>query len=37
MGSPQTNMQRTPEKLTARLHKENELKATREPVGASAA
>jgi hypothetical protein len=35
--SPQTNMKTAPEKLTARLRKENELKATREPVDASAA
>ncbi len=35
--SPQTNMRTAPEKLTTRLRKENELKATREPVDASAA
>jgi cytoskeletal protein CcmA (bactofilin family) len=34
--SPQTNM-RAPEKLTARLRKQTELKATREPVDASVA
>ena len=37
IGSPQTNMQGAPEKLTARLSKESELKATREPVEASVA
>jgi cytoskeletal protein CcmA (bactofilin family) len=35
--SPQTNMRRAPEKLTARLRKQTELKATREPVDASVA
>ena len=35
--SPQTNMRTAPEKLTTRLRKANELKATREPVDASAA
>jgi cytoskeletal protein CcmA (bactofilin family) len=35
--SPQTNMRAAPEKLTTRMHKENELKATREPVDAPAA
>ena len=35
--SPQTNMRAAPEKLTTRLRKENELKATREPVDAPAA
>jgi cytoskeletal protein CcmA (bactofilin family) len=35
--SPQTDMKTAPEKLTARLRKENELKASREPVDASAA
>lgn len=34
--SPQTNMRKAPEKLTARLRRETELKATREPVDASA-
>jgi cytoskeletal protein CcmA (bactofilin family) len=33
--SPQTNMRAAPEKLTTRLRKENELKATREQVDAS--
>ena len=37
IGSPQTNMQRAPENLTARLRKESELKATRAPVEASVA
>lgn len=37
IGSPQTNMQRAPEKLTARLRKESELKATRAPAQASVA
>jgi cytoskeletal protein CcmA (bactofilin family) len=35
--SPQTNMRTAPEKLTTRLRKANELKATREPVDAPAA
>ena len=34
---PQTDMRTAPETLTARLRKANELKATREPVDASAA
>ena len=37
IGSPQTSMQRAPEKLTARLRKESALKATREPAEASVA
>ena len=35
--SPQTNMRTAPEKLTTKLRKANELKATREPVDAPAA
>jgi cytoskeletal protein CcmA (bactofilin family) len=35
--SPQTDMRTAPETLTARLRKANELKATREPMDASAA
>jgi cytoskeletal protein CcmA (bactofilin family) len=35
--SPQTNLRKAPEKLTARLRREMELKATREPVDASVA
>ena len=35
--SPQTNMRTAPERLTTKLRKANELKATREPVDASAA
>jgi cytoskeletal protein CcmA (bactofilin family) len=37
ISSPQTNMRKAPEKLTARLRRDTELKATREPVDASAA
>ena len=33
--APQTNMQKAAEKLTARLHRETEPRATREPVDAS--
>ena len=33
--APQTNMQKAAEKLTARLRRETELRATREPVDAS--
>ena len=33
--SPEANFQKSPEKLTARLRRETELKATREPVDAS--
>jgi cytoskeletal protein CcmA (bactofilin family) len=33
--SPQTNMRKAPEKLTARLRRENELKAAREPAAAA--
>ena len=35
--SPQTNMRTAPERLTTKLRKANELKATREPVDAPAA
>jgi cytoskeletal protein CcmA (bactofilin family) len=35
--TPQTNVRKAPEKLTTRLRKEIELKATREPVDASVA
>jgi cytoskeletal protein CcmA (bactofilin family) len=35
--SPQTNVRKAPEKLTARLRREMELKATREPVDESVA
>jgi cytoskeletal protein CcmA (bactofilin family) len=35
--SPQTNIRTAPEKLTTKLRKANELKATREPVDAPAA
>jgi hypothetical protein len=35
--SPETNVQKEPEKLTAKLRKETELKATREPADASVA
>jgi cytoskeletal protein CcmA (bactofilin family) len=35
IGSLQTNMRKEPEKLTARLHRETTLKATREPMDAS--
>ena len=35
--SPEANAQKSPEKLTTRLRRETELKATREPVDASIA
>jgi cytoskeletal protein CcmA (bactofilin family) len=35
--SPQTNIRTAPEKLTTKLRKANELKATREPVDAAVA
>jgi cytoskeletal protein CcmA (bactofilin family) len=35
--SPQSNIRTTPEKLTTKLRKANELKATREPMDAPAA
>jgi cytoskeletal protein CcmA (bactofilin family) len=34
IGSPQTNMKKAPETLTAKLRRETALKATREPVDA---
>jgi cytoskeletal protein CcmA (bactofilin family) len=37
IGSSQANPKKAPEKLTARLRRETELKATREPLGAPAA
>jgi cytoskeletal protein CcmA (bactofilin family) len=37
IGSPPTNLQRAPEKFSARLRRETESKATREPRDASAA
>lgn len=35
--SPDANLQKAPQKLNERLRKESELKATREPTGASVA
>jgi cytoskeletal protein CcmA (bactofilin family) len=37
IGSAQTNMKKAPEKLTAKLHRETALRATREPLDASVA